>query len=140
MRIGLRIGLRVGDGEIAGGNVADFKHLLDGGDAGDGFFGELADAVGERAGQLTVDIDRTAAHAFDDAGVFGLVAAEPGEDEVLAGTTSAAQDAENFNLHGFGSGALKDGPGRAGHAGANLAERKEAGIGWRAGGCGGGLR
>ena len=102
MRIGLRIGLRVGDGEIADRNVADLEHLLDGGDAGDGLPGELADAVGERACQLTVDIDRTAAHAFDDSGVFGFVAVEPGEDEVLAGAASAAQDAENFDLHGFG--------------------------------------
>ena len=130
----MRAGLRVWDFEIADGNVADFEHLLDGGDAGDGFLGELADAVGERTGQLAVDIDGAAAHAFDDAGVFGLIAVKPGEDEVLAGSARAVQDAEDFDLHGFGSGALKDCPGDAGHAGTNLAEGKEAGIGGRAGG------
>jgi hypothetical protein len=72
--------------------------------------------------------------------VYSGFAVELGEDEVLAGSASAAQDPENLYLHGLGNGALEDGPGSAGHTGANLAEGKEAGIGGRAGGCGGGLR
>ncbi len=91
-------------GGIAHGQVAHFEHLLDGRDAGDGFLGELADAVGERANQLAVDVDGAAAHAIDDAGVFGLGAVELGENEVLAGAARAAQDAEDLDLHGLGSG------------------------------------
>ena len=133
--------MRLGDGEIgraiAEGNIADLEHLLDGCDAGDWFLGELANAIRERACQFAVNVDGTAAHAFDDAGVLGLVAVKPSKDEVLARAASAAQNAEDFHLHGFGSRSLKDGPGGAGHAGANLAERKEAGIGrWAETGCG----
>ena len=62
----------------------------------------------------------------------GLVAVELGEDQVLAGAARAAQNAEDFNLHGFGSRSLKDGPGGTGHAGANLAEREEC-RDWRVG-------
>ena len=124
------VDLRVGDCEIVYWNVADFEHLLDGGDAGDGFLCELTDAVRKRAGQLAVDVDGAAAHAFNDTGVLGFVTVKPSEDEVLSGAADAAQDAENFDLHGFRRGALKDGPGCSGQPGANLAEGKKAGIGW----------
>ena len=50
-----------------------------------GSLAELADAVGERAEQLAADVDGAAAHAGDDAGVFGLGAVELGEDHVLPG-------------------------------------------------------
>ncbi len=128
----MRVDSRVWDREIA-----DFEHLLDGRDSGDGFFRELADAVRKRTSQLAVDEDGAAAHAFDDAGVFGLVAVKSSEDKVLAGAACAAKDSKNLDLHGFRRGALKDGPGSSGHSRANLAEGKEARIGW---GNAGGLR
>ena len=135
----LRLVGGIGRGHVDG-HVADFEHLLDGRDAGNGFLGELADAVGERAEQLAVDIDGAAAHAFDHAGVFGFGAVELGEDQVLAGAARAAQYAQDLNLHGLGGGALEDGPRRAGHAGADLAEREKFGILRRAGDFAGGSR
>ena len=121
------------------GQVAHLKHLLDGRDAGDGLLAELADAVGERAEQLVADVDGAAAHAFDDAGVLGFGAVELGENHVLAGAARAAQNAEDLNLHGFGLGAVKNGPGGAGQAAVNLAEGEES-AGGRGGRRPGGLR
>ena len=66
---------------------------------------------------------------------------ELNEDHVLAGASLAAQDAEDFDLHGLGFGAGKDGPGGGGHAAMHLAEGEEAAGGrGRAGGCVGCLR
>ncbi len=121
-----RIGLRG-----AGGQIAQAKHLLDGGNAGDRLLAELADAVGERSQQLVADVDGAAAHAFDNAGEFGFGALKLGENHVLAGTARAAQDAEDFNGHGLGLGALKNSPGRGHQAAMNLAEGENAvGRGW----------
>ena len=135
----LRLAGGIGRGHV-NGHVAHFEHLFDGRDAGNGIFGELADAVGERAEQLAADIDGAAAHALDHAGIFGFGAVELGQDHVLAGAARAAQYAQNLNLHGLGGGALEDGPRRAGHAGAYLAEREKSGILRRAGDFAGGFR
>ena len=134
-------GLDCGDVPCAAdGQVADFKHLLDGGDAGDGVLAELADAVGERAEQAVADVDRAAAHAGDDAGVLRLGAVELGQNHVLAGTAGAAEDAEDLDLHGLGLAAGEDGPGGGRHALAHLAEGEEASGGGRRSGGGRGLR
>ena len=90
-------------GEIRSGQIAHLDHLCDGGNAGDGFLGELPDAIRERAHQLAVDVDGAAAHAVNHAGVLGFGAMELGENEVLAGAARAAQHAQDFNLHGFRS-------------------------------------
>ena len=112
-----------------GGLVAYLEHLFNRRDAGDRFLAELADAIGERAEQLAVDIDRAAAHAGNHPRVFGLGADEPGEDHVLSGTEGVVQQAEDFDLHRFGLGALKDGIGDAAKAAVHLAERKNPGGG-----------
>ncbi len=87
--------------KIVDWDIADLKHLLDGRDAGDGLFGELTDAVRKRTGQLAVNVDRASAHAFDDSRVLGFVAVQASEDEVLARTSRAAQNAKNLDLHGL---------------------------------------
>ena len=103
-------------GNIGGreGQVADFEHLLDGCDSGDGFLGELAETIGDRAEEALADVDGASAHAGDDAGVLGAGAGEPGKDEVVARPARAAENAEDFNVHGLGGGAGEDGPGGGG--------------------------
>ena len=66
---------------------ADGEHLLDRRDPGDGLLGE-AEAVGDGADELAVDIDGAAAHAADDAGRFEAAALEPGQDDVALGRGS----------------------------------------------------
>ena len=119
------------------GHVFDFKHLGDGCDAGDGVFGELADAVRKGAEELVADVDGAAAHAGDNACVFRLGAAKLGEDHVVAGAACAAQNPKDFNLHGLGFGPGENGP-RSGYlAAVHLVEREKALTGrWRAGGWG----
>ena len=80
----------------------DLEHLRDRSDAGDRLLRKLADAEGERARQLAVEIDRAAAHARDHAGVFGLCAAQADQDDVALGTVHVLQHAENFDVHGSG--------------------------------------
>ena len=68
------------------GLVPHLKHLFDGCDAGDGIFAELTDAVAERTKQLPVDVDGTAAHASDNAGVLRLVSMETSENHIATRT------------------------------------------------------
>ena len=124
---------------VIDGQVAHLQHLLDGRDAGDGIFAELADAIGERTQQPVANVNRAAAHARDHAGVFGLGAVELDEDHVVAGAARPTQNAQNLNLHRLGLGSGEDRPGGRGHAAAHLAEREEAAAGGRrsrGSGCG----
>jgi hypothetical protein len=116
------------------GEVADFKHLLDGRDTGDGVFGELAEAIRDGAEEAIAYVDRASTHAGDNAGVFGFCAFEDGEDDVMAGAACAAQNAENFDVHGLRGGAREDCPGGGFEAAVNFAEGKESSSGgWRNG-------
>ena len=57
-------------------------HLVDRRDAGDRLLREAAERVGDRADQPSVDVDRAAAHAGDDAGLGERSAFEPRENQV----------------------------------------------------------
>ena len=132
-----RLGCGCGVESGGGGQVADVEHLLDGGDAGDRLFAELANAVAERTEEAAIDVDGAAAHAGDDAGVLGLGAVEAGEDHVLAGASAPVEEAEDFDIHGLGLGAFKDGPGGAVEAAVDFREGEDSGAGGR--GASGGL-
>ena len=104
--------------------VLHAKHLLDGRDASDGLFGELADAVGQSAQQLAVNVYGAAAHAGDHSAVLGFRSVQAGEDHVLAGTDGVVEHAQYLHLHDFGLGALEDGPCDRMHAGPDIGERE----------------
>jgi len=127
----------LGQGLAGGGHVTDFQHVGDGSDASDGLFAELSDAVGECAEQAALDVDRATAHAGDDAGEFGFLAVETGEDHVFAGAACPTEDTEDFDIHGFGDGALKDGPGYAAESAMDLGQGEDADRGGRRSGEGG---
>ena len=118
-------------------HVLDFEHLRDGRNAGDGVLGELSDAVREGAEELIADVYRAAAHAGDDARVFRLGAAKLGQDHILPGSARAAQNAEDFNLHGLGFGSGENGPGSGHLAPMHLVEGKKPSP--EGGGPGGGV-
>jgi hypothetical protein len=88
------------------GGLPDREHLVDRGDPGDGVLGE-AEAVGHGADELAVDINRTAAHAGDDAGRFEAMSFEPGQDDAAFGR-GVLQDAEDLGVEVLDGLALKD--------------------------------
>ena len=105
----------------------DLQHLLDRRHARDRFLGELADAEGQRARQLAVEINRASAHARNHAGIFGLGAVQTDQDNVALGTVHVAHHAQNFHVHGFGFHALEHGERCASHAFVDLVERHDGG-------------
>ena len=78
----------------------------------------------ERAGQLAVDVDGTAAHARNDAGVLHLGPVQLDQDDRLLRPHQIGQDANHGQIEFFDLVARKDGVGHAGHAGFHLVERK----------------
>ena len=99
------------DGKCRGGP----HHVLDGPYAGDGIFGE-GKRHGHRAHQLAIDIDRAAAHALHDPGMFQRPARKPRQDERFLGA-DVIQHAQDFDLEFIDLAARKDGPAGAAHAG-----------------------
>ena len=79
-----------------GGDGGGPQHGLDGADAGDGVFGER-EGHGDGADEFAVDVDRAAAHALHDAGMFERSAGEAGEDEGFLGA-DIFEHAEDFDL------------------------------------------
>ena len=72
------------------------QHVFDGADAGDGILGE-GEGHGDGADEFAVDVDRAAAHALHDAGMFERSAGEAGEDEGFLGA-DVVEHAEDFDL------------------------------------------
>ena len=101
-------------------------HVLDGPYAGDGIFGERK-RHGHRAHQPAIDIDRAAAHARHDPGMFERPAREPRQDERFLGA-DVIQHAQDLDLEFVDLAARKDGPAGAAHAGLDVLQRKEAGL------------
>ena len=103
----------------------ELHHVGDRRDAGDRLLGERAEAIGDRADQLAIDVDRAAAHARDDARVLHLVTVQPGDDHVLLGSDGVLQDAEDLDVELLESVPFEHGPGRALHPRTDLFERQE---------------
>ena len=61
-----------------GWQIAHLQHGCDRCDAADGFLAELADAVGQRAQQLAVNVDGRPAHTRHDTGELRLGAVQSG--------------------------------------------------------------
>src|SRR5205085_6833538 len=101
----------------------------------DGVLGKGA-GHGDGADEFSIDVDRAAAHALHDAGMFEGAAGEAGEDEGFFGA-EILEDAEDFDLELVDAIAGEDGASSAAHAGANVLEGKE-GRGRGLGGEGGG--
>src|ERR1035438_5556516 len=101
----------------------DLKHLLNWRYAGNRLLRELADAKGERARQLTIEIDWAAAHACDHAGILRFGPMQPHQNDVALGAVHVAQHSENFHIHGFRLDTLKHCEGCALHALVDLIER-----------------
>jgi hypothetical protein len=99
------------------------EHGFDGLDARYGLFGERK-AEGDGPEQLTVDINRAAAHALENAGFGQWAAAEPGEDDGLL-WTQILEHAEDFDLELFDAVALEDGPADAAETGTHVLEWEE---------------
>ncbi len=109
-------GSRVGEAQI--------KHVLDGSDAGEGFLGKNAELQGKRSGKLSFEVDGTAAHSRDHAGMFDFRALEFHEDDGLFGSQEIGEDADDFEVELFDLVAGKDRVGIPFHAGLDLIERK----------------
>ena len=109
---GAHLGWRIEDG-------------FDGGDAGNGLFGEDTQLERKCARELTIEIHGAAAHARDDAGVLGLRAFELDEDDRLLRAEKIIEDAEDFKIEFFDLVPREDGVGVALHAGADLAEGQD---------------
>ena len=107
----------------------NFQHFGDRSYAGNRFFRELPNPESQRSGQFAVEVNGTAAHASHYARVFRLGADQSDQDYVALGAVGIAQNAQDFDLHGLGLGALKDGVRGASHAFMNLIERHDFGDG-----------
>ena len=80
----------------------DLEHLGDGRNAGDRLLGKFPDTESQSAGEFAVEINRTAAHAGNDAGVLGFLAAEPDQNDVALGPVDILQDARTSTSMGSG--------------------------------------
>ena len=103
----------------------DLHHLRNGSHAGDGVFGERADAKGDGAQQLAVNVNRAAAHAGHYSGIFRLFAAQAHQHHVALGAVLVAEHAQHLNAHGLGLGSLKYRIGNALHSGMHFIYGKE---------------
>ncbi len=115
---GERAGRAAGSGGRSEAGIGD--HLLDGLDAGDGFF-RKREAERDCAEQLSIDVDGTSAHALDDAGLGERTAAELGEHDALFGR-EVFENAEDFDLELFDPIAFKDGAADAAQSRADIFE------------------
>ena len=106
---------------------ADLQHLLDRRHARDRFLRKLADAEGQRARQLAIEINRASAHARNHAGIFGLGAVQTDQDNVALGTVHVVHHAQNFHVHGLRLYALEHRKRGAFHAFVDLIERHDRG-------------
>ena len=97
------------------------QHVLDGANARDGVLGER-EGHGDGADEFAIDIDRAAAHALHDAGVFQRAAREAREDQRFLGA-DVFEHAEDFDIEVGDLVAGKDGASDAVHAGADLFKR-----------------
>jgi hypothetical protein len=98
----------------------DLQHRRGRRDSADRLLGEFPDAIRDGAHQLAVNVDRAAAHAGHDAGVFHLLAMQARQDHVGLRTRHIAQHAQNFHFHRLRRYAFEDGVGYAVHAGFDL--------------------
>lgn len=116
--------IRQGQADRRGGPrrrpFADGQHLLDGRDSGDGFFG-VGKAVGDRADDLAVQEDGTAAHALDDSGLVDGFPPQPGQDQVPPGL-DVGENAQDLDVGILRGVAGEDAPGLPGHARLDIAE------------------
>ena len=101
----------------------DLQHLIDRSHAGNRFLRELANAKRERAGELAVEVDGTAAHACNHARVLGFLPSQAHQDDVAFGAIGVLKDAQYLDIHRFGFCALEDRVRNPAHAGVNFAER-----------------
>jgi hypothetical protein len=93
-------------------------HGFDWLDASDGLLRER-EAEGDGAEQFTIDIDRAAAHALQNAGLGQRAAAKPGQDDGLL-WTEILQDTEDFDLEVFDPVALEDSFADASKSGSDI--------------------
>jgi hypothetical protein len=86
--------------------LLDVQHLLDRSDPRDRLLRE-SPAVGHRPDHAAVDVDRRAAHPFQDAGAIHRIAAEADQDQVSLGGDVLHQ-AGDLGVELRDAGALKD--------------------------------
>lgn len=100
--------------------IDDRQHLIDGRNPRDGLLG-VRKAVGDRADDLAVDEDGTAAHALDDPGLVHGLAPEPGQDQAPL-RLDVGEDAQDLDVRFLDRVAGEDAPGFAGHAGLDIVQ------------------
>ena len=101
-------------------------HLLNGANTADGVFGE-GKRHGDRAHQPAADIDRAAAHALHDPGMFERPAGEPRQDQGLLGP-GVIEHAQDFDLEFVDLVAGKHRPADPAHPRLDVFQREEAGL------------
>jgi hypothetical protein len=103
------------------------QNVFDRRDAADGFLGENAEFQRQRSSQFSIQIDRAAAHAGDDAGVLDFFAFELHQNNGLLRAQKIRHDADDFEVELFDLIAGENCEGVALHAWADLAERQNVG-------------
>jgi hypothetical protein len=104
------------------GSVSD--HLLDGLNARDGLFRER-EPERHSARQSALQVDRTAAHSLDDAGLGEWTSTQTCEDDALF-WTGILEDAEDLDLELFDSITLEDGPANPVHTSPDVFQWEKA--------------
>src|SRR5437763_1324955 len=107
--------------------VEHVNHLLDGRDAGDGFFLER-EGVGDCADEFAVNEDGRAGHSGEDARAVNERARQAHDDDRLARRREAGQHAEDFDAELLRLRARKDRARRALLPRAYIFEREVVGL------------
>jgi hypothetical protein len=109
-------------------------HLADRRDAGDRLLGELAERIGDRTDQTTVDVHGAAAHTGNHPRVGERPTLEPREDQVPAGADDVAEYTKDVDLEFLESGAFEYGLPDAHHSSSQFVDGKGAALGRKSGG------
>ena len=104
---------------LAGGS----QHIGDGADSGDGLLRE-GKRHGDRADQLSIDIDGAAAHSLHDAGRVERASGQARQDQGLPGA-DVLQNAQDLHLEILDTAAGEDGLPRPPHTRLDILEREK---------------
>ena len=111
-------------GDFGHGRGRGIQDVLNRRDPGDGLLGKDAELQGERSGKFAIEINRTAAHAGNDAGMLDFGALELNKNDGLLGPEEIFQHSNDFEVEFFDLVTGEDGIGIALHTGLNLAKGK----------------
>ena len=108
--------------------LAYVQHMAYRRDAADGFHRKQPEAVRQSADKFTVDIDRAAAHARDDAGIVDIGTRDPHHDDIVIRVELVPDDTDHFDFEGIDPGILKDREAVSAHARLHVVDIHEHGM------------